>query len=546
MIYRSVLPLVAVAFCFCTISSGASAQSVYGHELGIEDTRLQYEAVHGPDFGESVALDGSTLVVGSSNFTSSPDLGVIVYERQSNGEWVVEQVLQPSSPSEFDGFGEVVEIDGDVVAVRSRSVFSGAGGGRVHVFEKDPSGTWTERATLESPLTPNTVFFGEAFSVDEDRLAVACSADNRVFMFERSSSGSWNLAQAVFDPSGLVTSYVTMDDDVLAVTTRYTDPFFFGFATRVSIFERVWPGAWILTSSVSEPFPTDTGYGFALDFEGSTLLVGASGYPSSSGRRGAVYVYERKSIASWSFEQIVVPEISRDGDRFGSYIALDGSRFVASMPEAYTVASRSGGAVLFERDEAGTWRESIVLAPGRDGPNSPFQSVAEYGASVALNEGLVAVGAPNFPDSPGTTDGAVFLHEVASLYGDVAWVRTSTGGDQRLAIRPGTEHAGWPFVVIGSASGFGTSTPIPGSTLQLPFQIDGYTNFLLQTLGGGVITGFVGVLDQAGRGESNFVVPPATDPSLVGTELSHAAVLFDPTTAAVGFVTNPVAVQLVP
>lgn len=164
------------------------------------------------DFGESIAIEGDTLVVGRPGDTSlAPRAGrVEIYQRPQAGvtEWVHSQSIVPSNSSTgagiSDWFGQAMCMEDDLLVVGAFEgfTFSGSPNGQLYVFERDQvSGVWTESARLTNEQV-ETQFgslglglrFGDRLSVSDGVVVApdwaAPVAGNslgrgRVFIYER-------------------------------------------------------------------------------------------------------------------------------------------------------------------------------------------------------------------------------------------------------------------------------------------------------------------------------------------------------------------------
>ncbi|MEE8156248.1 MAG: FG-GAP repeat protein [Phycisphaerales bacterium] len=139
-------------------------------------------------FGFSVAFDGNTIVIGSLTFDFDR---AYIFDRNEQGDWLVQQVLDPDGNSSSDNFGASVAIQGDTLVVgASHDAPSGA----AHIFTRDARGIWSEHAKLlQSDGGPNDNF-GAAVTFDDDTIIVGARADDD----NGSSSGS----AYVFDATG--------------------------------------------------------------------------------------------------------------------------------------------------------------------------------------------------------------------------------------------------------------------------------------------------------------------------------------------------------
>ena len=127
------------------------------------------------------------------------------------------------------------------------------------------------------------------------------------------------------------------------------------------------------------------GYGASVAVSDDVVFVGEIG---SLMRPGAVYVYQ-KGPRGWTETARIEASDGSPGDGFGSVLAVDGSAMlVGAAPDgARTV-------YVFQRAEPGGWRET-----GRLLPEDPL-AFGGFGASLAIRDGIAAVGAPSA--APGT------------------------------------------------------------------------------------------------------------------------------------------------
>ena len=127
------------------------------------------------------------------------------------------------------------------------------------------------------------------------------------------------------------------------------------------------------------------GYAAAVVLAGDEILVGQARATTSPPQRiGAVHVF-RRSSAGWSERGTFGAGDTKVGDGFGASLAYDGGTLAVGAPRG----SEGHGAVyLFTRSAAGAWTEALrlVLPDGAEGDL--------FGATLALRDGLLVVGAP--------------------------------------------------------------------------------------------------------------------------------------------------------
>ena len=148
----------------------------------------------GDDFGWSVAVSGSTAVVGAPYANSITGLlytGAAYVYTKVGGTWTEQAELNASDAAVSDGFGSSVAISGTTVVVGAPNHDAA---GAAYVFTES-AGVWTQQAELASSDTggESSVKFG--YSVLTSGSAVMVGADGAhatgaVYVFT-DSSGTW-------------------------------------------------------------------------------------------------------------------------------------------------------------------------------------------------------------------------------------------------------------------------------------------------------------------------------------------------------------------
>lgn len=158
------------------------------------------------DFGESVAISGSTVVIGASGALNSSiiDRGAAYIYERNGGFWSLQRKL--SLPVKGSGFGADVSISGETVVVFKRRVLP------AYVFVRNGT-TWTEQQQL-SPVDEFGRVVGSASklsgAISGDTVAFGFDQGNvgnnpgqdSVFIFERSGP-TWTQSQRLIATDGL-------------------------------------------------------------------------------------------------------------------------------------------------------------------------------------------------------------------------------------------------------------------------------------------------------------------------------------------------------
>jgi hypothetical protein len=121
------------------------------------------------DFGRALSLRQDTLVVGASSFTNG---AAHVFQRDEGGpgRWGEVTVLTPTSPT--GGFGDAVALDGDTLVVGA------AGGDVAFLFRRNHGGTdnWGQVTLLSAPADG----FGSSASISSGVAAIGAVYDNTI------------------------------------------------------------------------------------------------------------------------------------------------------------------------------------------------------------------------------------------------------------------------------------------------------------------------------------------------------------------------------
>lgn len=143
------------------------------------------------------------------------------------------------------------------------------------------------------------------------------------------------------------------------------------------------------------------GVSLAISNDGTTIVIGSPGNfenPSETEITGAVYVFNLVN-GTWTQTAKLVPSNAANDDFFGYDVAIDDGIIAGASPFGN---SDTGSVTLFNLPENGTWTQGQTLTA------SDASAFDLFGYSIALNEGVLSISAPedmNTPDSPG----AVYL-----------------------------------------------------------------------------------------------------------------------------------------
>ncbi len=154
-------------------------------------------------FGEAVDISGNVIVVGSWTAAGVAWLSGLAYVFEGAGSsWSQTARLIPSDAGQGDAFGCSVAVDGSRLVVGASDWHQppAASVGAAYVFERQVSGAWTQAQKLTPPGAMNN-YFGVDVTLQSDWILVGADSANvtgpnsgvvYAFQFE---SGGWSLKQ---------------------------------------------------------------------------------------------------------------------------------------------------------------------------------------------------------------------------------------------------------------------------------------------------------------------------------------------------------------
>ena len=200
-------------------------------------------------------------------------------------------------------------------------------------------------------------------------------------------------------------------------------------------------GAWTEAAKLtaSDGKPSDR-FGSALGVQGNALAIGA---PAADSARGAVYLFESPRAGGWTERARLVPPAREPGDNLGASLAVDEGLLLVGA----TGHDSSMGIVHAWRKEGSSWVAAGTLI-GSDSKRGD-----RFGSSIAIQNGVVLIGAPRHNDQAGAA--YVFRYDAV----------TSTWKEEAKLIGRNTQRNNW----------FGASVSIQGSELMV--GAPRYSNF---------------------------------------------------------------------
>ena len=152
---------------------------------GNVDVKLTSDRAVADDFfGDAVSISGDRALVGAPR---EDDVGAnsgsaYIFERDVDGSWVQVARLTAEDAAANDNFGGALSLSGDRAIVgASGNDDAGANSGSAYVFERDPTGSWSQVAKLTAADGESLDYFGSSVSLSGDYAIVLlrCAARSK-------------------------------------------------------------------------------------------------------------------------------------------------------------------------------------------------------------------------------------------------------------------------------------------------------------------------------------------------------------------------------
>jgi hypothetical protein len=358
-------------------------------------------------FGESVAIDGDTIVVGAygeagrfggdPTSNGAPMSGAAYVFVRSGTTWTQQAYLKASNADKNDTFGWSVAVDTDTIVVGAAWESSAATGvngdqsdnsapmsGAAYIFARTGT-TWTQQAYLKASNTGADDRFGQDVDLSGDTVVVGAWAEDSA-----ASGVDGNGADNSAYQAGAAYVFARSSDANGAVT---------------------WAQQAYLKASNSVAYDQ---FGESVAVDGDTVVVGAAWEDSAAtgvnGNQndnsvdgsGAAYVFVRTVAAQgapiWAQQAYLKASNTDESDYFGQSVAVDGETVVITSThedsaatgvngeQSNNMAQDAGAAYVFARTGT-TWAQQAYIKAS----NSNYRDY--FGESVAVDGETIVVGA---------------------------------------------------------------------------------------------------------------------------------------------------------
>ena len=382
-------------------------------------------------FGNSVSIDGDTMVIGAVYDDDNGDNSgsAYVFTRDTAGNltsgWTqVAKLTADAGGPAHDKFGHSVSIDGDTVVIGVREDDDPANSGSAYVFARVTAGDltsgWTRIAKLTAADGASSDEFGVSVSIDGDTMVVGANLDDddgtdsgSAYVFTRvtpgdPASGWTQVAKLTADDAAASAQFgmsVSIDGDTVVVGAHGTG----AYTGSAYVFTRDTGGDlasnWTQVAKLTDAGAADNYFGRSVSIDGDTMVVGAHANTNDDGpHSGSVYVYTRDTAGNLASGWTQVAKLTADDgaadDSFGMSVSIDGDTMVIGATQDDDKGDKSGSAYVFMRATAGDltsgWTQVAKLTAGDGAAND------EFGSSVSIDGDAVVIGAVQSQTSSGS------------------------------------------------------------------------------------------------------------------------------------------------
>jgi hypothetical protein len=411
------------------------AYVLYRNEGGADQwgeikTLIASDAADGDEFGYSVSISGTTILVGAprADYAGIINCGqAYLFDQDAGGDdnWGQVKIIHPGVMEEGDRFGYSVSLSGDTAVVGAPWADSyGTDMGQVYIFYRDQGGAdnWGQVRVRAGSDRSDGDNFGQSVSISDTSLIVGAplagsggTKRGQAYMFYKDHDGGDNWGQVK-----ILSRAYERDGDK---------------------------------------------FGSSVDVSGDMAIVGAmnaSRYGSSGLRyqcgEAEIFYKDQDGADQWGSNMRLSPPEIPDYAFFGKSVAIQSERAVVGAYLDNSEGVVSGQAYVYGKDTGGAdnWGQEEIVK-GTDTSAGDW-----YGYSVSLTEyynfatgwsAVVMTGAPN-ADSGGTDRGQVYVFNVhpktkIGVFRNGFWILDKNG------------NLAWDSEPSDKVAGFGTTGDIP-------------------------------------------------------------------------------------
>jgi hypothetical protein len=346
----------------------------------VSSARAAQRDLSSTDYGYSVAISGSTAVVGAPGLNQGK--GAIYLFSRSDGKWRYQRSANDPAGLDQDSFGWSVSASSteSVTYIAVGETGFNSYPDVVYVFAWS-RGKLRREAELRDPENYYGDNFGSAVAISPSTLVVGAATgyDQQGALYIYSRSGpKWIHRDTFRDPGknfGDDFGYAVAVSGTSVIATAQDVAYAYSTSTDRK---------WARSDIIANPADPSDNFGSSVSVDGDMAIIGAPGNETAFSQ-GAAYIYA-SNRGKWKASARLVSPHGITDDQFGSAVAVSGSRYLVGAP--INGSGNCGKAYEFARTGT-TWSDRLTIKDPHCVPGDMF------GASVALASRNGVIGAPD-------------------------------------------------------------------------------------------------------------------------------------------------------
>lgn len=369
-------------------------------------------------FGRSVAVSGSTVVVGAAPSVLGSGAADAFKPDGSGGHVRVRLAATDRAPK--DWFGWSVAISGDTIVVGAPGRSDSSSRGSAYVFKPDGVGGYADTRLMASDPAPAD-WFGNAVAISGDTIVVGAPGQGSAYVFIPDGLGGYT--ETKLTPSSVAAGdlfgfSVAVSGDTVVVSASSDDAP--AGPRSVYVFKPDAMGGYAETKLTDSDVVPDHLFGNSVGISGDTIVVGSPADLGVASRTGSAYVFRPDGLGGYTEAKLTVAGHEVEHLFGWSVAATDGALLVGAPADA-DCAVGAGSAYLFELDGSGGYAETRVTASD-GGPGDVF------GASVAISGDAMVVGAICDSDGGISASGSAYVFTASPTVPGAPTIGTAAPG----------------------------------------------------------------------------------------------------------------------
>ena len=429
-LHTTALPAGLSAALHQALASGTRPALPTGDVLAwIEQKVVADDGIVDDAFGFSVAIDGNTALVSAAQGSAAGSgndnggAGAVYVFTKAGSTWTQTQKLTADDGVDNDQFGYSVALSGTTALVGS--VFAAVGDntnqGAVYVFS-NAGGTWTQTQKLTSDDGVAGDQLGWSVAIDGDLALLGApqttiggnQGQGAVYAFTQ-SGGSWTQTAKLSTDDGAFADLFGFSIALQGTTAVISAPNATigananqGAAYVFTLSDASWtqgPKLFADDGAATENF------GYSVAFDGTTALIGAPFATVGDNMfQGAVYAFDGTD-GNWAQAQKLVTAEGAGFDVLGIAVSLSDNSAVITAP---FYNGSQGEAFLFSNPTGAQWTEQHTFVASDAVPGAG----EGFGYTATIAHGTVLIGAALAPVGANDNQGAAYFYASDRIFAD--------------------------------------------------------------------------------------------------------------------------------